>query len=172
MKTKLTPETAKAIAILFGVVVVALLAYYIVKKFFGGLSSIGQVIGLSDSPEVVAAKTQINKALEQNSLSYWSPEYYNNAPANARILTVGSSHELCKTIHDAYGFFSYLDTPEDMEAAFKQCPSKSAVSFLVVEFQVLYNTDLMSYLNRFTDTDKDRLALARAIKYCDSLPAY
>jgi hypothetical protein len=174
MSIKLNADTGKGIGIILAVCIAGLLVYYIIKKFFGGLSDLKQSIGLGDSPEVAQAKQKINETLDKasNPASYWTPEYWNNAPAGARYLPITVAKDCCKKIHDAYGFFSYLDTPEDMEAAFKKCPSKSAVSYLVVEFQIMYNTDLLAYLNRYTDTDKDRLALERAIKYCDSLPAY
>lgn len=175
----LTQEQAKATGIIIVVLAVVIIAAIIIKKLFGGLDALGQgaadllqKIGIGDSQEVIDAKNKINGALSGGSTSYWSPEFYQNAPGGARILPVDTAHDLCDKIYNAYGFFSYLDTPEDALAAFKMCAAKSAVSFLVVEFNVKYNADLLTWLTKKSDTDRDKTILGQIISYCDSLPAY
>lgn len=178
----LNQENAKAISILLIVVAVIVIAYFVIKKIGGGLDAIKngadsllQKIGVNDSPEVAAAKDKINKAqadATQSQTSYWTPEFYMSAPDGATILTIDSTNNACNIVYNAYGFFSYLDTPNDAVAAFKTMPSKCAVSFMAVQWQILYNSDLLAWITNKSDTDKDKVALATIIAYCDSLPNY
>lgn len=172
MSKGLSQENAKAISILTVVAVVIVIAIIVVKKFFGGLSGLSQTIGLSDSPEVAAAKTTINTANAGGSSSYWSPNFYENAPASARIITSNSARTLSENIWNAYGFFSFADDPEEALSAFKQLPSKTAVSYLANMFYITYSADLLGWLTKKSDTDNDKKVLAQIISYCDSLPAY
>ena len=176
---KLKPDNAKAIGIILAVIAALVVVYFVFKKVFGLFDSIGegahgalQAIGAEDTPEIKAAKEKINGAVTAGSGSYWSPEFYNHAPAGAHILTVDTSHQLCQQIYDAYGVLSFFDTPEDMFAAFKKCPSKAAVSQLVIDFQIMFNADLSAWLSKHSYGDDNKKVLAQAIAYCDTLPAY
>ncbi len=172
MSKGISQENAKAVGIIVVVIAVVLIAAYVVKKFFGGVSDLTQKIGLSDSPEVVAAKTKINQANSGGASSYWTPQYYKDAPGGAHLITVSTAQKLAQQIKDAYGFISYLDSPEEAFAAFKELPAKSAVSFLAEQFYQMYDKDLLAWLTIYSDTDKDKTVLGNIISYCDSLPSY
>lgn len=178
----LNTENAKAIGIILIVIAVIIIAYFIIKNVKDGLLSIKngadsllQTIGAQDSPEVAAAKAKINQAQNdatKSQVSYWTPNYYENAPSGATMLPYDSTLNACQEVYGAYGFFSYLDQPDQALAAFKQMPSKNAVSYMAIVWQEQYNGDLLAWITKKSDTDKDKVTLASIIAYCDTLPAY
>lgn len=182
----LNTENAKAISIIVVVVAVLVAFYFVFKSVFNtfggikdsiknGADSLFQAIGAEDTPDVVNAKNAINKAQSESTnsaTSYWTPMYFNNAPSGASFLTVDSTNDICKDINDSYSWFSWFDTPQNALSAIKKLPTKTAVSFACIQWDALYNSDLLAWLTQVSRTDEDKIILSQIIAYCDSLPAY
>lgn len=177
---KLSPDNAKAIAIVLVVVVVLIFAVYWLSKTFGGISNLfGSIKGVfTDDPATADRKQKIADAATAAATptSPWSPSFYQNAPAGASLFTSSYADTLCEQIWDTVSWFQF--GPPDgaqMEGAIKQCSTQSQVSFLADRFQQKYSKDLYSWLTScFTATlDSPNVYTMTVVNdYVKNLPKY
>jgi hypothetical protein len=175
--SKLKPENAKAIVIVIAALVILFFLLYWISKTFGGLSKLfgglGSAIGISDSPEQAAQKKAIEDAKNAANVttSPWSPVFYQNAPAGARLFTQSATDDYAKTIWDSVGLFS-LDISE-VVGVFRNFVAKSQVSFLADRFNKLYNKDLISWLTlQYTKFGTPDPGLVTITSIVNALPKY
>jgi hypothetical protein len=175
---KLKPENSKALVILIGgVVLVVLLAVYI-NKTFGGLGkffgSISDALGITDSPETQQLKATIQAAKNTSAspASPWSPQYYKDTPAGARLMTQAGADALASQIWDSVNWLTGWHMDE-VVGAIKQLSAKSQVSFLADRFQLVYNADLLTWITmQYTSTlGGPDPGIGTIVNYVNSLPA-
>lgn len=174
--SKFKPDNAKAVAIILVVVVVLVIAFVWINKTFGGISnafaSIGEKLGITDSPQVAANKAAIDQATADsaNPASPWSPAFYQNAPAGALLLTSAAAKALSDQIWGNW----LTNSIDDAVGAIKQCRTKSQVSFLAEAFQQDHNKDLWTWLHdQYTHLiSAPEPGLATIANYVNNLPNY
>lgn len=175
--TALKPETAKAMVILIaGLAAVVILIVYI-NKTFGGIgkvfSSITDALGITDSTVTAANKAAVASAKAQAATvsSPWSPQFYKNAPAGARLLTQDATDTLAGQIWDSVGIFS--TDIASVVAAIKQLDAQSQVSYLADRFNTLYSKDLLSWLTlQYTKMGTPDPDLQTVLDYVNNLSKY
>ena len=175
--TSLKPENAKAIIILVGGLVAVVVIVVFIKKTFGGIgnlfSNITNGLGITDSPEVVANKQAVAAATQASATiaSPWSPEFFQNAPEGATLMTQASADQIAGQVWDSVGIFT-TDINEAL-GAIKELGTQTQVSFLAYRFNILYNKDLLTWLTlQFTKMGTPDPTLAVLLDYVNNLPQY
>jgi hypothetical protein len=175
-KINFSSDNAKALVYVgLGIAVIIIMAF-VVKKMFGGLDGLLESFGLKDDEAESKAKEDIEAAITaanaNPTLSPWNPNFFKNAPEGARLKTVAATDKAAKQIYNSSG--SILpDRPEEAFAGIKQMPTQAAISFLVERFEVLYQTDLLAWMNEaFNDTPTQKKTLAQILNYVQNLPKY
>ena len=110
-----------------------------------------------------------------NPKSPWSPSFYDSAPAGSTTIDQATADSICQQIWDSSGFGSFLGVNIDASqalAAIKQCPTQTAVSFVVKDFNTQYSTDLMGWMIKQYTSDDNLVSLGQIITYVNSLNPY
>lgn len=186
------PGNAKGqnVAIILIVVAVIVLAFWIMKRFFGafdwldsGWSGIKDKIGglfkegseylnLQDTEKEAEQRKIIDDEAVKaaSSSSAFSPNFYKTAPAGATLVRRAEADKLAKQIWDSVGTF--YDNSSQGLAAFKQMKTKSVVSWVADVFNQNYQRDLYNWLHLKYDTDTQRKTLSEIVTYVNSLKPY
>lgn len=180
MNNILPGSTAKAKAYLImigGLIAIAIAAVYLTKTFGGigkALRGLTDGLGLTDSEETKQFNEAVSKAKEDSAKagSPWNVNFYKQAPAGAKLLTVSSADALARQLWNAQGLFN--DDEAAAVNAFKQLSAKSQVSFLCERFSILYGKDLFTWLTKWMQSyiggaDPE---LKYITDYVNSLPNY
>ena len=156
---------------------IGIVIFMLLKKFTGVFSGLGEAFGMKDTKEESATKNEIenttDKEQSKGNKSFWSPNWYKTVAAQkakAKIITMAGAKTLCKQIYDSVGYT--VDTPSQGLAAFKNCKTKSQISFLSDQFNKIYKKDLLSWLKEKYDTNEQKQTMSDILNYCDSLPMY
>lgn len=143
------------------------LGAFVVLKALGAIDSLLEAVGVKDSQE-----TKDLDNVSSNPTSYWSPLFYQQAPAGAWLLKSATAAEYADKIYDAFGAFN--DDEDAVFAVFKSLRAQSQVSQLAHVFNQRHQADLLTFLrggnwpqDRMSDTD-----VAALNSYIKSLPKY
>ena len=177
----LNEKQAKAYLILGGGAIAILIICVIIVKSYGGFSkAIGNVtdfLGLSESEEAKARREAVKEATDISSTtgSPWSPQFYKDAPAGAKLITVAAAKEISGQIWDSVSIWQIpAAKPAEALGALKRLSAKSQVSFLAEQFNKQYNKDLYSWITLQFSTmgGKPTEGLTQIINYVKNLPNY
>lgn len=130
-------KTLIVIAIIVGVVLVALVIYNLYKSIKNGAKGLTDMFGLSQSDAAKHATADV-------SASAWTTSLYAKYPGEV-TLSQTQFKQMAKDIYDSWGFFS-KDFDKTL-ATIKKCHNKVDVSALVKAFTDEYNKDLVSYIS-------------------------
>lgn len=168
----LTPEKSKALVYLIVGIAVVVLAFIVIKKFFGGFDSVLESLGLKSDPEELEAKKHNEENRDKSSLpgSPWSPSYYRYIPAGSLLFRRENALKLAREIFAGIGFF--YDTPSQIYGAIKQCETKAQVSQVCDVFAETYKRDLYNYITIGLDTGEQLRTLEQINIYVNNLPNY
>lgn len=139
----------------------------VVATAFGSINKILYALGLKDSPDTKDLDTETT-----DPGSFWSQNFYLNAPAGSMILSSAAAEEYIALLVKAFGAFN--DDEDLAIGVFKKLRTQSQASFLVWYFQKKYNSDLLTWLRGGSWPD-DRLsdaAVNEITRYIKSLPKY
>lgn len=177
--TALKPDNAKALIILIAGLVAVIVIVVFIQKTFGGISnmvsSIGSSLGFTDTPAQAATKAAIASATTQSAspASPWSPQYFQNAPSGATILTQAAADAIAGQIWDSVGMFSFTTDIGEAVAAIKELSTQAQVSFVAYRFNALYQKDLFSWLTlQYTKMGTPDPSLQTIVDYVNNLPTY
>jgi len=138
------------------------LVFFTFKKGFTGLL---ELIGIKNDKDDKTVNDEVD-----NVNSAWSPTYWTKVK-DANLFTVAYTHMLCRQIYNSVGWFK-----DDWSTAFgaiKTCKTKTQISWLAYHFNMLYKTDLLSWLPGGSGWPNDRFSnadVAQAINYVNGLP--
>jgi hypothetical protein len=119
----------------------------ILVLYFGLIRPILTKLGIQQTQQQQQQQQQIQTATTSlNIKSAWSPLFWKNCGAGAKILTKTSADVLAKKLYDAFGYFS--DDETAVYSVFRQLKTKSQNSFLVDRFRALYGLDLLEFMKR------------------------
>jgi len=105
------------------------------KKLSGAFNFFG------DSPDDKA-----NAAIITSASAYFSPNYY-KTKSGAVLTTVAYANTWCQTVKDSNGYFN--DDEAQVIGAFAQLKYKTQVSWMAERFYILYQKDLLGFLQSF-----------------------
>jgi len=151
-------------------VAVIIVGLVVVVKILGGIDSFLEMLGLRDSADKKKNQEKINAANSNSSGSPFNPNLYKTRPTGTKVLTNVQANDLAMKVHDSVGYI--YDTPEQAEAAFKQCDSKVKVSQICNAMSDQYDIDAFEWMKRTFDTASQVSILASIVDYCNNLKTY
>jgi len=158
--------------------VIAFVIYKIYKSVSGGISAVGEGLGIIDTVADKAIKEENKNVIENEKSkgvnSIFSPKFWPNAIMRKKktqivqMDTVTLAEKVAKEVYNSVGDF--YDKPSKAVTAFAKLNSKISVSFACHLFEQKNGIGLLDFLADKFDTATQAAALTKIIKDANQLP--
>ena len=162
-------ETIEILIMIAAVIVLVL----IIKK---SLRNAGEALNILDTEEEDKKEKEYEKNQTELELSAFSPLFFQTEKAKnakASIFTQATANRLTSQLKNSVGTFN--DDEQMFVSVFKNCKTKSQVSFLAYVFKNKYSKDMFQFINDYFNDEWGTTAnkeYKTVLNYVAKLPNY